>query len=299
MLCKKPYNHYGRLYSCGQCIPCRVASRRIWKHRCMLELTQWERSSFVTLTYDDDHVPQDNGQLVLRRSDAQAFLKRLRDRVSPLRFRLFGVGEYGDTTWRPHFHFILFNYPHCDNPVFRPSKQCKCGPCSNILAAWKRGFIFNGIATPESIQYVAQYVTKKMTQKGDDRLDGRPPEFPMYSLRPGIGHDAMWDVASTLLQSNRNGSLIDQLADVPTGLRHGNKILPLGRYLRRKLRGMVGREETTPQEVMDQLDAEMSDMRWDARFNPGGYTAEYLEQNHQAFLNFEARMKIHRKGRPL
>lgn len=270
----------------------------------MLELTQWEHSSFVTLTYNDDHVPLKdlgNNQVlqVLRRTDTQAFLKRLRDRIAPHKIRLFGVGEYGDLTWRPHYHFILFNYPPCDYPVLRPTKQCQCGPCSNIYNAWGKGYIFNGFATPESIQYVAQYVTKKMTQKGDDRLLGRPPEFPMYSLRPGIGHDAMWDLASALLADARGGSLIDQLADVPTGLRHGSQVLPLGRYLRRKLRGMLGRAETTPQEVLDQMDLEMLPLRMAARSNPGGLKAAYLEENHQAFLNFESRQKIKRERKQL
>lgn len=299
MLCKKPWAHVGRLYPCGRCMPCRVAARRIWKHRVILEMTQHKQNAFVTCTYDDEHVPKnDDGQLILSRLDTQLFLKRLRERIAPMRIRLFGCAEYGDTTWRPHYHWILFGYPACAyfNPIENKyNKGCNCSNCVVIRESWGKGHILNGLATPESAEYCAGYVTKKMTQKGDERLLGRPPEFAMYSKNPGVGHDAMWDLASTLL----TGGLIDTMDDVPAGLRHGNKILPLGRYLRRKLRGMVGRDEKTPQIIMDQLDAEMSALRWSARDNPGGLTAQYLEENHQAFLNFESKMSIHRDRRRL
>lgn len=71
------------------------------------------------------------------------------------------------------------------------------------------------------------------------------------SLRPGIGAHLMDDVASTLLQYD----LVD--VDVPSGLRHGSTIWPLGRYLRRRLRQRVGLQPETPHAAKIQAGWEM------------------------------------------
>ena len=42
---------------CGQCEGCRLTYSRRWADRCMLELQSHTDAWFVTLTYDNDHVP--------------------------------------------------------------------------------------------------------------------------------------------------------------------------------------------------------------------------------------------------
>lgn len=69
------------------------------------------------------------------------------------------------------------------------------------------------------------------------------------SLKPGIGAFAISDVASDMMQRR-----VENISpDVPVGLRHGSSILPLGRYLRRRLRAEIGRDPAAPPEVMDAL----------------------------------------------
>lgn len=70
------------------------------------------------------------------------------------------------------------------------------------------------------------------------------------SRRPGIGVDAMWDVASAILGLEENG-LVEP--DVPVVLREGAKLKPYGRLLRRKLRKFLGRREETPDEVVQEV----------------------------------------------
>ena len=70
---------------CGRCIGCRLERSRQWANRCMLELQYHESSYFVTLTYDDEHVPvtyyaEDDlgtarGGFTLRSRDFQLFMK--------------------------------------------------------------------------------------------------------------------------------------------------------------------------------------------------------------------------------
>lgn len=95
-----------------------------------------------------------------------------------------------------------------------------------------------------------------MTRTDDMRLNGRWPEFSRMSLRPGIGHGMMHEVASTLMQFN----LEHAEADVPVSLRHGKRLLPLGRYLRKTLRTMVGKEENAPEIVLELAKLELQDL---------------------------------------
>ena len=126
----------------------------------MLESYMHKESSFLTLTYAPEHIPS-GGTLVPR--DAQLFLKRLRKSISPVQIRYFLVGEYGDSTQRPHYHAALFGIG--------------IGFTDVVKEAWGRGHVMLGDLTLHSAQYIAGYTIKKMTQKGDPRLDGRHPVF--------------------------------------------------------------------------------------------------------------------------
>lgn len=117
-----------------------------------------------------------------------------------------------------------------------------------------------GTVERDSAQYVAQYVTKKMTAVDDGRLKGRYPEFAVMSRRPGIGYDGLYELANLFLRYH------DNAPDVYSELRHGKMIkMPLGRYLRGKLREMVGRDAKAPQSTLDEIFAEVSDLYKAAR----------------------------------
>lgn len=100
-----------------------------------------------------------------------------------------------------------------------------------------------GRLTAESSAYIAGYVTKKMTHRSDIRLRGREPEFSRMSRNPGIGVPALWTVASDMMRYNLEATL----PDVPTVQRFGPRILPLGPFLRKKLREMVGKDGKAPE----------------------------------------------------
>lgn len=103
---------------CGKCIGCRLEYSRQWANRCMLELQYHDSAYFVTLTYDDFHVPvsyypdPETGEalpsLTLRKRDFQLFMKRLRKAHPDDNIRFFMSGEYGSETFRPHYHAIIF-----------------------------------------------------------------------------------------------------------------------------------------------------------------------------------------------
>ena len=110
-----------------------------------------------------------------------------------LRLRYYLVGEYGDTTERPHYHICLFGYPPCaygQTRLFKNERPC-CAWCSGLQDTWSQGNVFSAELNELSIQYCAGYVTKKMTSHEDIRLNGRHPEFARMSNRPGIGVPAL------------------------------------------------------------------------------------------------------------
>lgn len=206
----------GMAFGCGQCLPCRIKNRRLWAHRLQLEALLYADNSFVTLTYANEHLPKDGLSL----GDYTNFLKRFRQRISPLRIRFYGCGEYGELNGRPHYHFVLFGWP---------SNQ-KANDLLN--SCWGKGFIESEPLTTGRCKYIAKYVVKKMTSVDDERLCGLNPEFSTKSLKPGLGFGMVEHIANTLTRHN----LLTRDGDVPVTIAHGGRQVPVGRYLRRALR---------------------------------------------------------------
>lgn len=181
---------------CGQCIGCRLRRSAMWAVRCVHEMRMHDYSSYVTLTYNDEHVPHD-GSLCYR--DFQLFMKRFR-KVYP-HVRYYMCGEYGDENGRPHFHAIIFGHFFRDRCYWMQSPSGSALYTSAELSRfWPFGFVTVGDVSFESAAYVARYVMKKVT--GDAAFehykrvtpDGEVlwlrPEFTRMSLKPGIG--ATW-----------------------------------------------------------------------------------------------------------
>ena len=140
---------------CGHCIGCRLKYSRIWADRCMAESQYHDSNLFLTLTYDDEHLPDrrklDDGSLSpihsLNKRDLQLFIKRLRSLFPEQKIRYFACGEYGDTYGRPHYHAIVFGLQGTDEKI--------------VQDCWQRGFVMLGGVSQKSIGYVTGYVLKK------------------------------------------------------------------------------------------------------------------------------------------
>lgn len=262
VLCKKPFHNF----ACGQCNPCRFNRRRLWSHRMMLESLKHAENSFLTLTYDAEHLPA-GGTLVPR--DVQLFLKRLRKAISPVALRYFFVGEYGDQTFRPHYHAALFGLG--------------IGATDVVKKSWGFGHVMLGDLTLHSAQYIAGYVVKKMTSDTDRRLDGRHPEFARMSLRPGIGAPAVGDVAVALKNQYGINFILDS-GDVPVSLKSAKKNMPLGRYIRSKLRAELGLTD-----ALKDKDAQI----YRSQKMSALYPTLAPDTKAQKILNFETRTKIY------
>lgn len=172
---------------CGQCIGCRLERSRQWAVRCVHEASLYEYNSFITLTYDDDHLPSD---MSLHKDHVQKFMKRLRRKLEPLRVRFLLCGEYGSENLRPHYHVLLFGYDFPDKKIWSKSVGGFIYRSDELESLWTYGFSSIGDVTFESAAYVARYVLKKVTGDfADSHYNGRLPEFITMSRRPGIACD--------------------------------------------------------------------------------------------------------------
>lgn len=265
----------------------------------MLEATMHSDNAFCTLTYSTESLPMSAAGPSLEPKHLQDFLKRFRKAIAPRLIRFYAVGEYGDQSFRPHYHLALFNYPTCSYGRSRYSAPFNrvncCYACDLVRDAWGLGLVDLGTLEVKSAQYIAGYVTKKMTHSDDPRLAGRHPEFSRMSLRPGLGRHYMDEVASTLMQFN----LDKTQDDVPSSLRHGAKELPLGSYLRRNLRKLIGRDEKAPESVLKKMDEELRAVREAAFNNSKSLKEEVIRKNQGNIDRSQAREKIFRQRKSL
>lgn len=172
-------------FPCGRCIGCRLERSRQWAVRMTHEAKMHEDTSFVTLTYDDEHLPEDGS---LSKREVQLFLKKLRQVVAPAKFRYFFCGEYGEEFERPHYHACFFGLDFKDKVLHHVKNGRQYFSSSALNYIWGKGFCLISDLTFDSAAYVARYCTKKVSGKeAEEHYGGREPEFALMSRKPGLG----------------------------------------------------------------------------------------------------------------
>lgn len=209
------YNPKVMLIPCGQCIGCRIRQREDWTTRIELEARDYPKEEvwFITLTYDDDHVPgmivktgeimrkvqyawkpgekRPSSVQILLYEDIQKFLKRLRKAYRG-KLRYFVAGEYGEQTARPHYHMILYGWRPTDLENLYKIHHNGYYNSKWLANLWGMGQVQIAQAVPETYRYVAGYVTKKMYEidgkKANEYYElGQTKPFACMSLKPGLG----------------------------------------------------------------------------------------------------------------
>lgn len=138
--------------------------------RMMHEREIWPDACFITLTYSQENLPSRG----LRKKDLQNFFKRLRKRVTPLRY--FACGEYGENnTERAHYHSIIFGLSKIKAKFILPE-------------VWKLGITDVGEAEEDSMRYVAGYIDKKWMSGDQKHIEymGKQPPFQLCSQKIGL-----------------------------------------------------------------------------------------------------------------
>lgn len=279
----------------------------------MLEASLQKQNCAITLTYSDEYLPKGGS---LAPEEIRDWLKRFRKSVEPFRIRYYCVGEYGEENWRPHYHVIVFGYPGCrfGRSRYTKERQDCCEVCDRVRDTWGRGNVLVDTVDIQTAQYVAGYTIKKMTKFDDPRLQDRMratgtnlhPEFARMSLKPGIGAGYIPELASTMMEFD----LEKRMADVPSAIRQGKRLMPLGQYLRRLLRVQVGMDKKAPQATLDAQEAEVLEMCRAKGIDTESKTFSgdlrrtaiknmLIDAGYQRNLSQKARMEIYKKRKSL
>lgn len=126
---------------------------------------------FITLTYDDDHLPLSPCDApTLDKRHLQAFFKALRKYVD---MKYYAIGEYGPRTFRPHYHALVWSaIDHHDMYDL-------------IVNIWQQGNIRISPVVAAQLGYVANYHIVANSVKQWLLEEARAPEFTLSSKHLG------------------------------------------------------------------------------------------------------------------
>lgn len=232
---------------CGRCEFCLERKKSEWTIRITHELKVSFSSYFITLTYDDEHLPTTYGMPTLNPKDLTLFLKRLRqynDKVvlgdlKP-KIRYYAVGEYGTKEKRPHYHAIIFN-------LHKKTVE-------NMRDIWTAGQIYVGDTERGSIHYVTGYLIDKANHENEWIY--RP--FSRMSKGLGLSY-----VAKNAKFHNQSEKMVKNSTVTIDGHTH-----PMPRYYKDKLFSGMDKE-ILKQESIKQADKREKKER--KRINKKGY----------------------------
>lgn len=197
---------------CGKCLGCREMQQQQLVIRITHEARNATDKHFLTLTYDDDHLPKNQG---LQKRDMQLFWKRVRkmretkrmqhrstQTVDPL--KQLTCGEYGDRTRRAHYHAAAINLEIDDLKKWDTENSRS----ETIEKAWGNGIVTISELTEGRIKYVAGYVLKKAGYKKQIYCteEGEELQPPYRDMSKGLGKQWIMKYQTDL----RNGYLQEQ-----------------------------------------------------------------------------------------
>lgn len=219
----KPLNHYLKdgkialkfntqtitnntlLIPCGKCIACRINKATEWCYRIQEELKKYDNKDchFITLTYDNKSVPQDGS---LEKDAISHFIKSLRNQTQQQNIKFYGIGEYGSTTDRPHYHILIFGLKLNDKKFNSYSKHRHILYTSaTIQDAWhNKGKCILAEISYQTAHYVARYINKA-SQQYDKKLTApytRASKNHSIGYKKGLELYELFENNNVLLKTN-------------------------------------------------------------------------------------------------
>lgn len=179
---------------CRHCLLCMIKRQQQIEFLAKKELLYVYRTgrsaSFVTLTYDDEHLPRnEKGFITLNRKHLQNWIKNIRRQMEyhneKIPFKVLYCGEYGDgshsttstgvSTCRPHYHIVFLGLG-----TQRVRKYTR--------KLWKFGLCDIGELSAGGIRYLCKYMTKACPDKNVKELrEAAGVQNPFFYHSVGLG----------------------------------------------------------------------------------------------------------------
>lgn len=192
-----------QMLPCGGCYGCRRDRLLLWTARAQYEHSRYQSASFLTLTYDEYHLPRSHALAdpSLCKQQATGFFNRLHGKCPP-HARLL-VGEYGDRFARPHYHALIYGLDwHDYMPVFDKT--------------WPHGSIKSLPVSAGSVRYVLDYMRKNINGPlAVELYDKTLRERPFFTASRHFGEQFFSDHAEEISKTGFV-SIGSRLCCVPT-----------------------------------------------------------------------------------
>lgn len=141
---------------CGSCAECISARSVDWAVRSRHEISLHKENCFLTLTYDDEHLPSH----ICLKEPFQRFIHYLRRSVKK-KISYIVSHEYGSQFFRPHHHCLIFGWEPKNQKFLKKSKSGESLFTSDsVFRLWPHGFHSIGTANERSAYYIASYALK-------------------------------------------------------------------------------------------------------------------------------------------
>lgn len=235
MACSQPFQRYINIHNkylsripfydtpqyipCGWCLNCRKDRQNYFCDRAKYEFKTRLTASFVTFTYDDNHLftecmPSDDGVFchfientkipytTLRYEHLTKFIDNIRHYIKnhpeiqnvlcQPDFSYMYVGEYGDcfNSHRPHFHVLFFglDFAYCRK---------------YFTTFWKRGLIDVLPLLNGGIEYVTKYMDKQLFGvQAKEEYDNHYISRPRLGCSQGFGKGLLKDNVEDIKNHN-------------------------------------------------------------------------------------------------
>lgn len=198
---KKPKPDFeGNLrFPCGKCIECLKKRASDWALRAQHEISEHPDNCFITLTYNDEHLPSH----YLVKKDFQDFAKRLRKHLAHKKIKIMYSGEYGSRTYRPHFHAIIFGWSPPQWKYLKDTpKGNKIFTSPSLEKLWTKGFSSLSEANAQTAYYIAAYNLKGKTRT--HLINGEYVELTdFFQASQGIGKTFLEKNMDTLINQGK------------------------------------------------------------------------------------------------
>lgn len=210
---------YNGEYPCGKCPACFANRQRGFMFRLDQERENCSFYFWLTLQYDEDHVPHVEGssEYCFSKEHCRGFFEKLRKRykLQGFTFKHFLVSEYGPNgTHRPHYHCLLMVYSDKGlSELYKARKEMR----EFILEkAWVHGHVTEKSFHGRVLRYLTKYCLKP------ELLGDKHTMNPFTLISPGIGLSYLTKLGEKRLQKMRDS--------LDFTVRYGSGKMSLPRY---------------------------------------------------------------------